>query len=142
METVYIPPRIIEIRPDKLEIPPFADSRKTNILLLLIALAGLAVSLMSRYHESLRVQRLLPSLTPDEYAGVLLANKKLALSIPPYFFNLIDPADENCPIRSQVVPRVQETHAAPWEMSDPCGEMPIRPCRAWCIGIPTGCCFW
>ncbi|MGO8944756.1 MAG: thioredoxin domain-containing protein [Syntrophobacteraceae bacterium] len=46
-------PRIIEIRPDKLEIPPFADSRKTNILLLLIALAGLAVSLMSRYHESI-----------------------------------------------------------------------------------------
>ncbi|MGP8198108.1 MAG: KamA family radical SAM protein [Limisphaerales bacterium] len=69
-----------------------------------------------------QLQRLLPSLTPDEYAGVLLANKKLALSIPPYFFNLIDPADENCPIRSQVVPRVQETHAAPWEMSDPCGE--------------------
>jgi len=64
----------------------------------------------------------MPTLTPDEYAGVLLANKKLALSIPPYFFNLIDPADENCPIRSQIVPRVQETHAAPWEMSDPCGE--------------------
>src|ERR1700683_4342176 len=56
-----------------------------------------------------QLQRLLPTLTPDEYAGTLLANKKLALSIPPYFFNLIDPADENCPIRSQVVPRVQET---------------------------------
>ena len=69
-----------------------------------------------------QLQRLLPTLTPDEYAGTLLANKKLALSIPPYFFNLIDPTDENCPIRSQVVPRVQETYTAPWEMSDPCGE--------------------
>jgi lysine 2,3-aminomutase len=69
-----------------------------------------------------QLQRLLPTLTPEEYAGTMLANKKLALSIPPYFFNLIDGADENCPIRAQVVPRVQETHTAPWEMSDPCGE--------------------
>jgi lysine 2,3-aminomutase len=51
-----------------------------------------------------------------------LANKKLAMSIPPYFFSLIDAADEDCPIRRQVVPRGQETHVAPWEMSDPCGE--------------------
>ena len=78
--------------------------------------------LKNRISSLEQLQRLLPTLTPDEYAGTLLANKKLALSIPPYFFNLIDPADENCPIRSQVVPRVQETHAAPWEMSDPCGE--------------------
>jgi len=35
---------------------------------------------------------------------------------------LIDPADELCPIRWQVVPRVEETHTAPWEMTDPCGE--------------------
>lgn len=69
-----------------------------------------------------QLQRLLPTLTPEEYAGTVLANKKLALSIPPYFFNLIDPTDENCPIRTQIVPRVQETHTAPWEMSDPCGE--------------------
>jgi lysine 2,3-aminomutase len=69
-----------------------------------------------------QLQRFMPTLTPEEYAGTLLANKKLALSIPPYFFNLIDPTDENCPIRAQVVPRVQETHTAPWEMSDPCGE--------------------
>ena len=59
-------PRIIEIRPDKLEIPPFTDSRKTNILLLLIALAGLAVSLMSRYHESIVFLRsLCPSACKD-----------------------------------------------------------------------------
>jgi len=69
-----------------------------------------------------QLQRLLPSLTPEEYAGTQLANTKLALAITPYFFNLIDPTDENCPIRRQVVPRVEETHTASWEMSDPCGE--------------------
>jgi lysine 2,3-aminomutase len=69
-----------------------------------------------------QLQRLMPTLTPEEVAGAALANHKLALAITPYFFNLIDPADEDCPIRWQVIPRVQETHTAPWEMSDPCGE--------------------
>jgi lysine 2,3-aminomutase len=44
------------------------------------------------------------------------------MAIPPYFFNLIDPADEHCPIRRQVIPRIEETNTAPWEMTDPCGE--------------------
>src|SRR6267143_802348 len=69
-----------------------------------------------------QLQRLMPTLTPEEHAGTLLANSKLALAITPYFFNLIEPADENCPIRWQVIPRVEETHTAPWEMTDPCGE--------------------
>ena len=46
-----------------------------------------------------QLQRLMPTLTPEEYAGTQLANHKLALTITPYFFNLIDPANENCPIR-------------------------------------------
>jgi lysine 2,3-aminomutase len=69
-----------------------------------------------------QLQRLMPTLTPEEYAGTMLANTKLALAITPYFFNLIDAADEDCPIRRQVIPRLEETHTAPWEMSDPCGE--------------------
>jgi lysine 2,3-aminomutase len=69
-----------------------------------------------------KLEKLLPSLTPEERAGTILANTKLAMAITPYFFNLIDPADENCPIRRQVVPRIEETHRASWEMSDPCGE--------------------
>lgn len=68
------------------------------------------------------LQRLLPTLTPEEFAGAQFANHKLALAITPYFFNLIDPADENCPIRRQVIPHVEETHTASWEMSDPVGE--------------------
>src|SRR5579872_4132202 len=69
-----------------------------------------------------QLQRLMPTLSPEEHAGTLLANSKLALAITPYFFNLIDPADENCPIRWQVIPRIEETSTASWEMSDPCGE--------------------
>jgi lysine 2,3-aminomutase len=69
-----------------------------------------------------QLQRFLPTLTPEELAGAKLANHKLALAITPYFFNLIDPADENCPIRLQVIPKEAETHTASWEMSDPCGE--------------------
>src|SRR5579863_7258901 len=69
-----------------------------------------------------QLQALMPTLTPEEYAGTALANHKLALAITPYFFNLIDPADELCPIRWQVIPRIEETHTASWEMTDPCGE--------------------
>ncbi|HEV7923980.1 MAG TPA: KamA family radical SAM protein [Verrucomicrobiae bacterium] len=69
-----------------------------------------------------KLQRFLPTLTPEEFEGTILANHKLALAITPYFFNLIDASDEHCPIRRQVVPRVEETYTAPWEMSDPCGE--------------------
>jgi lysine 2,3-aminomutase len=69
-----------------------------------------------------QLHRLMPALTPEEYAGTQLANHKLALAITPYFFNLIDASDENCPIRWQVIPRIEETHTASWEMTDPCGE--------------------
>jgi lysine 2,3-aminomutase len=69
-----------------------------------------------------QLQRLMPTLTPEELAGTQLANHKLALAITPYFFSLMDPADEHCPIRRQVIPRVEETHTASWELSDPCGE--------------------
>jgi lysine 2,3-aminomutase len=69
-----------------------------------------------------QLQRLMPTLTPEEHAGTMLANTKLALAITPYFFNLIDPADEFCPIRWQVIPRIEETLTASWEFTDPCGE--------------------
>src|SRR5688572_19385612 len=78
--------------------------------------------LKNRVLSLAHLQRLMPTLTPEEYAGTQLANTKLALAITPYFFNLIDAADENCPIRRQVIPRIEETSRAPWEMTDPCGE--------------------
>src|SRR6266704_3995531 len=78
--------------------------------------------LTHRITSAEQLQRLMPTLTPEEYGGAKLANHKLALAITPYFFNLIDPADEQCPIRRQVIPRIEEINVAPWEMSDPCGE--------------------
>lgn len=67
-------------------------------------------------------------LTDEERAGVLLAGTKLAMAITPHFFNLIDRDDPDCPIRRQVIPRIEEGWNAPEEMADPCGEdshMPV-----------------
>ncbi|MGB0415233.1 MAG: KamA family radical SAM protein [Coraliomargarita sp.] len=66
-------------------------------------------------------------LTPDERAGCMFANSKLALAITPYFFNLIDPNDPDDPIRRQVVPRAGETRIAPEELLDPVGEENTKP---------------
>lgn len=69
-----------------------------------------------------QLEELLP-LTDDERAGILFAtHSRLALSITPYFFTLIDRNDPECPIRRQVIPRVDEAIADPSEMEDPCGE--------------------
>lgn len=67
-------------------------------------------------------------LTPEERAGVLLSGHKLSLAVTPHFFNLIDPDDPQCPIRRQVIPRLEEGNRAPEELADPCGEdshMPV-----------------
>ena len=67
-------------------------------------------------------------LSEDERNGVILSGTKLAMAITPHFFNLIDRDDPECPIRKQIIPRVEETWTSPYEMSDPCGEdshMPV-----------------
>ncbi|RXK54724.1 KamA family radical SAM protein [Oleiharenicola lentus] len=62
------------------------------------------------------------TLTPEEKAGCLFANQKLALAITPYFFNLIDRDDPHCPIRKQVIPRSDEMVISSGEMLDSLGE--------------------
>jgi lysine 2,3-aminomutase len=67
-------------------------------------------------------------LSPEERAGVLLTGNKLAMAITPHFFNLIDREDPGCPIRRQVIPRIEESLDSEDEMADPCGEdshMPV-----------------
>jgi lysine 2,3-aminomutase len=64
----------------------------------------------------------LMELTPDERAGCEHANRKLALAITPYFFNLIDRRDPDCPIRKQVIPRAAEQVVSDGEMLDSLGE--------------------
>ena len=66
-------------------------------------------------------------LSSDERSGCLFADKKLALAITPYFFNLINREDPLDPIRLQVVPKVQETLTAPDELLDPVGEDDTSP---------------
>ena len=61
-------------------------------------------------------------LTPEEREGCCHANKKLALAITPYFFNLIDRNDPHCPIRRQVIPQGGELLVSPDEKLDPVGE--------------------
>jgi len=68
------------------------------------------------------------TLCDEERAGVLLSGNKLAMAITPHYFNLIHPTDPNCPIRRQVIPRIEESLDDAAEMADPCGEdshMPV-----------------
>lgn len=67
-------------------------------------------------------------LSPEERAGVILSAHKLAMGITPHYFNLLDTTDPDCPIRRQVIPRIEETQTHHSEMADPCGEdshMPV-----------------
>jgi lysine 2,3-aminomutase len=62
------------------------------------------------------------TLTADEKAGCAHASEKLALAITPYFFNLIDRNDPDCPIRKQVIPRSGELLVSAEEQLDSLGE--------------------
>ena len=66
-------------------------------------------------------------LTKEEREGCLFAQHKLSLSITPHFFNLIDPKDPRCPVRRQVIPRIEESYVAPGESEDPVGEEGTMP---------------
>lgn len=68
------------------------------------------------------------TLSPEEKAGVIFSAHKLAMGITPHYFNLLDPHDPSCPIRRQIIPRLEETESHSSEMADPCGEdshMPV-----------------
>ncbi len=62
------------------------------------------------------------TLTPEEKAGCLFAKQKLSLAITPYFFNLIDRNNPNCPIRKQMIPRDGEMQISEEEMLDSLDE--------------------
>jgi lysine 2,3-aminomutase len=62
------------------------------------------------------------TLTPEEKAGCAFASHKLALAITPYFFNLIDRASADCPLRRQVIPRSEERIVSEEEALDSLGE--------------------
>ncbi len=78
--------------------------------------------LKNRITTLAQVESQIANLSAEERAGIQLANRKLAMAITPYFFNLINPNNVRCPIRQQVIPKINETKTADWEMADPCGE--------------------
>jgi len=68
------------------------------------------------------------NLTHEERTGIILSGNRLAMSITPHFMNLVDKNDPDCPIRRQIIPRMEESLDDPQEMNDPCGEdshMPV-----------------
>jgi lysine 2,3-aminomutase len=70
-------------------------------------------------HEQLRE---IIELIPEEIEGIKNSRGRLALAVTPYFASLMDPANPNCPIRRQAVPRGEESHISKKDMVDPCGE--------------------
>src|SRR5690349_19415823 len=62
-------------------------------------------------------------LTSSERQGLAaLGERGFPVAITPYYFGLIDPADPACPIRRQVVPRIEELERVPGDLADPLGE--------------------
>jgi lysine 2,3-aminomutase len=66
-------------------------------------------------------------LTNNEIGGFDIAEHKLSVSVTPYFFNLIDPNNPNCPIRKQLIPTSSESVYSKDEMKDPVGEENTMP---------------
>ncbi len=66
-------------------------------------------------------------LTEEEISGFSAAQDKLLVSVTPYFFNLINSKDPNCPIRRQVIPSGSESSVSSYELSDPVGEESTMP---------------
>ncbi|MDP7011137.1 MAG: KamA family radical SAM protein [Verrucomicrobiota bacterium] len=69
-----------------------------------------------------QLQKYITNLSEAEIKGAQLADSKLAMAITPHYFNLIELENTKCPIRRQIMPQIEETHTASWEMADPCGE--------------------
>jgi lysine 2,3-aminomutase len=66
-------------------------------------------------------------LTDSEIQGFNIAKSKLSVAVTPYFFNLIDPNNPNCPVRKQVLPSVFESNISINELNDPVGEEKYMP---------------
>lgn len=62
------------------------------------------------------------TLTDDEILGFTAAEDKLSVAVTPYFFNLLDHNNPNCPLRKQIIPSGKESLESPEEMLDPVGE--------------------
>ena len=62
------------------------------------------------------------TLTEEETAGIRKEAGRLPMAITPHFLSLIDPENPACPLRRQVIPRIEEHYVSASDMPDPCGE--------------------
>jgi len=104
-------------------------------------LAGLELAVEEPHHEP-GPPRAVHDADARGKAGCLFADRKLALAITPYFFNLIDRNDPDCPIRRQVIPRGEEMVVSEEEMLDSLGEDAHSPVPGLVHRYPTVCCFF
>jgi lysine 2,3-aminomutase len=61
-------------------------------------------------------------LTRAEEQGIKREEERLPMAITPHFLSLVDPDNPDCPLRRQVVPRIEEHFFCSRDMEDPCGE--------------------
>jgi lysine 2,3-aminomutase len=61
-------------------------------------------------------------LSPEERSGIENFHRKFSMAITPYFASILDPNNPNCPLRKQVIPRIEESHFSEADLQDPCGE--------------------
>lgn len=74
-----------------------------------------------RIEDAAALAKVIP-LSAEAIAGINKALTRVRMAITPYYASLIDPSDENCPIRLQAVPRGYEAEIKPWESVDPLDE--------------------
>jgi lysine 2,3-aminomutase len=65
-------------------------------------------------------------VAPGEEEAIRASAGRYRWSITPYYASLMDPCDENCPIRKQCVPGLLETQNFPGSDVDPVGDIQNR----------------
>jgi lysine 2,3-aminomutase len=68
------------------------------------------------------LSRALKLTDSERHAIAAREQRGFPLGITPYYFGLIDPNDPECPVRKQVVPRMEELTPVPGDLRDPLGE--------------------
>jgi lysine 2,3-aminomutase len=66
------------------------------------------------------------SVTPTEEEAIRRSQGKYRWSVTQYYASLMDPDDENCPVRLQAVPNLRELEMFPSSEVDPVGDMANR----------------
>lgn len=64
----------------------------------------------------------LVNLTQEEETGISQCLKSLRMAITPYYGMLMDPEDQNCPVRKQAIPVSRELDLTENDMDDPLSE--------------------